>query len=326
VNPAPAIISCSILATFIREKYGLSKVQCKLLVRGVGDTYLIGAGQGQFILRIYRSSHRNLLQINEETVLLTILKEAGISVSYPIADLTGNFVQIIHTNERECNCVLFSFAPGKAESSLNKSQLQSLGHEMARFHNVSSAIDIGNSRWNFDVETTLFSPLKVLEPYFNENHEDYNWLQYAVAKASVQLSKFDTSLFSKGYCHFDFLPKNFHFDGNNITFFDFDFYGYGWLANDVMTFWQHLCLDVHFGRMTQEAADEAYDIFLLAYQKYRPLNDTELAAVPYLSLGFWLFYMAFHTTHDQFQIYVEPGHLKLRINLIRELMDKYWQS
>jgi len=145
-----------------------------------------------------------------------------------------------------------------------------------------------------------------------------------VKLSAEKLATLYTPAFSMGYCQFDFLPKNFHFEGDSITLFDFDFLGYGWLVNDVMTFWQHLCLDVHFGKMTQDAADEAYDIFLRAYREIRPLSEQELAAVPYLSLGFWLFYSGFHTTHDLFHPYVQPQHLKPRFGMVRQLMDKYW--
>ncbi|WP_298737949.1 hypothetical protein [uncultured Chitinophaga sp.] len=44
-------------------------------------------------------------------------------------------------------------------------------------------------------------------------------------------------------------PRNFHFENDSITFFDFDIVGYGWLVNDIMTFWQHLELNVYTGRM-----------------------------------------------------------------------------
>jgi Ser/Thr protein kinase RdoA (MazF antagonist) len=99
--------------------------------------------------------------------------------------------------------------------------------------------------------------------------------------------------------------------------------GYGWLVNDVMTFWQQLCLDVHFGRMTQDAATNSYAVLIDAYRELRPLSDQELAAVPYLSLGWWMFYSGFHTTHDQFYTFIEPSHLKLRFGLIRQLIEKY---
>jgi len=57
------------------------------------------------------------------------------------------------------------------------------------------------------------------------------------------------SAFTSGYCHFDFFPKNFHFDGDeSITFLILIFFGYGWLVNDVMTLQQHLCFEVETGR------------------------------------------------------------------------------
>ncbi|WP_315824545.1 phosphotransferase [Paraflavitalea speifideaquila] len=123
--------------------------------------------------------------------------------------------------------------------------------------------------------------------------ETYVWLQLMASQVEKKLLHLNAAAFPKGYCHFDFLPKNFHFEGDNVTFFDFDFMGYGFLINDIMTFWQHLTLDVFAGRMTQQAAREAYAVFLQGYRAIRPVSEQELAGVPYLSLGFWLFIWRF---------------------------------
>jgi len=320
--PYPAV-DPTLLVSLIQEKYGLNDIKCELLLRGVGDTYKVDSAQGRFILRIYRPTHRDLAQIQAEVKLLVELKQAGVLVSHPIADLAGEYIQQIDTITGIRHAVLFSYAPGNPVSILNENQLRSLGHEMARFHNVSANIDLGNSPWNYDQETTLYKPLEILKPYFTEDPAGYAWLQKAVKQAAEKLDALYTPTFSIGYCQFDFLPKNFHFEGDSITLFDFDFLGYGWLVNDVMTFWQHLCLDVHFGKMTQGEADEAYDILLRAYQEIRPLSKQELAAVPYLSLGFWLFYSAFHTTHNLFYPYVGPLPLKRRFTMVRQLMERY---
>jgi Ser/Thr protein kinase RdoA (MazF antagonist) len=157
-----------------------------------------------------------------------------------------------------------------------------------------------------------------------EDPAGYAWIEQAAELVVKKLAQLDVSGFSTGYCHFDFLPKNFHFDGDSVTFFDFDFMGRGWLVNDIMTFRQHLTLDVHFGRMSQDAADRDYGLFLDAYRAVRPVSGKELEAVPYLALGFWLFYMHFHTTHDQFYPFIQPAHLKLRVGLMQQLMVKYW--
>lgn len=319
-------LNLEVLASMIQEKYGFRDVQCKLMVRGVGDTYSVDSTEGRFILRVYRPTHRSLPQIQAETTLLATLKQANVSVSYPIANLSGEFIQAVEAEGGTRHAVLFSYAPGNVVSILNENQLHNLGHQVACFHNVSSIIELGNSRWNYDLETTLFGPLEILKPAFEGDPENYEWLQEAAKKVEKKLAQINTAAFSKGYCHFDFLPKNFHFESDSVTLFDFDFLGYGWLVNDVMTFWQHLCLDVHFGKITQQTADEAYATFIKAYREHRPLSDDELAAVPYLSLGFWLFYSGFHTTHDRFYPYIEPSHLKPRIALVRKLMERYWEQ
>lgn len=325
----PAVYSTlcpTALSSLITGKYGLKNVQSRLLVRGVGDTYLIETAESRFILRVYRSSHRSLPQIEEEVTLLLTLKEGGVSVSYPVRDLSAEMIQRINAAEGYRYAVLFSYAPGKVERILNEKQLHALGNEMARFHNISSGLPTGNSRWRFDFETTILKPLENLKPVFSENPEDYLWLQTKAARIQSKLAQTDTSGFSNGYCHFDFLPKNFHFENDSITFFDFDFMGYGWLANDLMTFWQHLILDVYMGRMKTEAAGEAFDTFLKGYREYRSVSEQELMMIPYLSFGFWLFYMNFHTTHDQFYVFSQPAHVKLYTGFLKNIAENHWEK
>ncbi len=314
------------LASLISENYGLDAVECSFFLRGVGDTYMVASNGKRFVLRVYRPSHRTLPQIKAEVLLLLALKDAGVSVSYPITDVGGNSILALDAAEGTRYAVLFNYAPGKALNILGDEYLGNLCREMAKFHNVSSTIILNGSRWRFDVENTLFRPLEMLTTAFAEDAEGYAWMVEAAKFAEQKITSLGTDSFSNGYCHFDFLPKNFHFDdGGLVTFFDFDFFGYGWLVNDVMTFWQHLCLDVHFGKITQEKADESFAIFVVAYRSVRHLSDEELSAMPYLSLGFWLFYMGFHTTHDQFYPFVQPAHLKLRADLVKKLLERYWK-
>ncbi len=311
------------LATLVSEAYGLHAINCRLLTRGVGDTYLIESPTSRFILRVYRSSHRKLPDIETETALLLALKAADVPVSYPIADGSGKLIQTLHAIEGDRYAVLFTYAPGRSLSALNDVQLRTLGHQMARFHNVSSTIANNHTRWTIDLKTTLFDPLKIVEPLYADNSADLAWWQQTAERVEKKLSRLNTDAFSTGYCHYDFLPKNFHFEGDSITFFDFDFLGYGWLSNDIMTFWLHLCLETHFGRMTQDTANKAYALFIAAYREYRPFSEEELAAVPWLCPGFWLYGTVFHSTHDQFYAFIQPAHLKLRTGLVRQLFDRY---
>lgn len=311
------------LASVLSEKYGLTNVQCRLLLRGVGDTYKVESLQGNYILRVYRSAFRNLSQVREEVDLLLALQQAQVSVAYPVTDTSGETILLLNAIEGERCAVLFTWAKGQAVMRLNENQLRTLGREMARFHNVSSSLPFGSARWTFDVDTTLLRPLQLLKPVFADDPESYEWLQQTAAHIQQHLQQLDTSGFSRGYCHFDFLPKNFHFDGDAVTLFDFDFMGCGWLVNDIMTFWQHLAVDVYAGRSTQEESDNAYRVFLEGYKEVRAISEAELAVIPYLAPGFWLFYMGFHTTHDQFYSYTQSVYRKSYTGIVRHLVKAF---
>jgi Ser/Thr protein kinase RdoA (MazF antagonist) len=75
--------------------------------------------------------------------------------------------------------------------------------------------------------------------------------------------------------------------------------------------------------MSESALQEAFPIFLRAYREVRAVSDEEIAAIPFLSLGFWLYYLGFYTTHDQFLPLLYNPHLKARTNLIRQIMERY---
>jgi Ser/Thr protein kinase RdoA (MazF antagonist) len=317
-------LSASALSAYLAKTFKWTSAHCELLLRGVGDTYLVKNLDNQYILRIYRHDIRSYEQVAAEVELLLQVKAAGVPVSVPIADTEGRYIHAFEAVEGKKYGVLFSYAPGKFVSVLDEDQLKTLGFEMARFHEVSSTLVLTYPRWTFDIETTVQRPLKMISPYFADNKEDYQWLQQAAEKASATIKAADDSSFAKGYCHYDFMPKNFHIDDNGqFTFFDFDFMGYGWLINDVMTFKVSLDLDVQYGKLKRDIADSAFATFLKGYQSHKSISDAELSMIPHLSLGFWLFYLGFYTTHDQFLPLLQPPHLGRRVQMIRQMMEQH---
>ncbi|PUZ29061.1 hypothetical protein DCC81_06215 [Chitinophaga parva] len=310
------------LATYIGRQYQLQDVLCQFLVRGVGDTYRVQARNARYILRIYRPSHRTQGNIAAEAELLLALHAAGVPVSYPLADKDGQYLQALPAAEGTRYAMLFSFAEGHAVNLLSPNQLQVLGTQMARFHNVSATLQLSDPRWAFDLDTTLFIPLANARDHFGEDAAGYAWLQQAAREVQGHLAVMDTAAFASGYCHFDLLPKNFHFDEkDHLTFFDFDFFGRGWLIQDIMTFRQQLLLDRLMGRLTAEQFTAAYDQFISAYTAVRPLGDEALKAIPWLGLGFWMFYMGFHMTHDQFYTLMQSHVLQSRTAFIRKIVE-----
>ncbi|SEM28329.1 Ser/Thr protein kinase RdoA involved in Cpx stress response, MazF antagonist [Chryseobacterium taichungense] len=320
-------LSATALKDYLITKYRLDhSTTCRLLIRNVSDTYIVETLDRKYIFKIYRDAHRKRSEIEAEVELLNILRTSGNSVAYPIKDIEGKQVQQLNAIEGIRNGVLFSFAEGKVIVDLTDQHLIQLGHDMAKLHQTTSSIKLNNPRplWNF--ETTLFEPLKDLKPHFSEMKEEYEYLYNISGKVVEKFKDFDTSKFSYGYCHYDFFPKNFHFDEQRkITFFDFDFAGEGYLINDLMSFFNHYFFHQFNNLISAEQAEKDFNVFLNAYQQQRPLTNDELQAIPYLGITFHIFFLKFfYDNYDDWSnVFLTPRYTKHRVALIKRWEEMY---
>jgi len=316
-------LSSKALNLKLQESYNLSDTACRLLIRNVSDTYVIENATEKYIFKIYRDAHRKLEEIRGEVELLTILFQKGAKVSRPIPDKDGHMIQAFNAAEGTRYGVLFSWAQGSVVYAMSDDQLETVGREMAAIHNITSSIELNHHRQQYSIETVFINPLKILEPAFAGLEDDYAYLKQTATEVIGRYNQFDES-FSYGYCHFDFMPKNFHFSSNNeITFFDFDFVGKGLLAYDVTSFFVHYFLEFTYGKITKQEARDAFRIFVDSYRKVRPLSNAEIAAIPYLGFGFWLFYFGFQCENfdDWSNLFWGPKFMKDRVVLIKKWMD-----
>ncbi|GGG92975.1 phosphotransferase enzyme family protein [Pedobacter zeae] len=320
-------LSAAALKNHIIEAYRLDpSTNCRLLIRNVSDTYILENDSEKYILKIYRDAHRKRSEIEGEVALLNILKAEGNRVSYPLSDVKGEHIQQFNAIEGLRNGVLFSFAEGEVVLDLSDQQLIRLGHDIAKMHQTTAAIKLAYPRPVFDFETTLFQPLRDLKPHFAEMKDEFDYLNTIANKVVKKFEGFDTAAFSYGYCHYDFFPKNFHVDEQgNITFFDFDFAGEGYLINDLMSFLNHYFFHQLNNLITKEQAEKDFGTFLQAYQEIRPLTRDELKAIPYLGITFHIFFLKFFYDHydDWSNIFLTPRYTKHRVSLIKKWEEQY---
>ncbi|MEO5909803.1 MAG: phosphotransferase [Pelobium sp.] len=317
-------LSPSALKNYIIENYGFSDLSCRLLIRNVSDTYILENLNEQYIFKIYRDSHRKLEEIKGEVELLNNLKDNKVCVSHPIQNLKGDYLSSFNAIEGTRYGVLFSYAAGSVAINLNPNQLELLGKEMAHFHQISSKITLQHLRKEYNIETTLKAPFANLKPSFIDLADEYAQLSELCEHSVLALQHLQTSSFSTGYCHYDFLPKNFHFNGNHqLTFFDFDFAGKGFLLNDITTFLIHYFLDVTYHKMSNEEALNCFNVFLNSYKQNKMVSDEELKAIPYLGIGFWVFYLNFQYENydDWSNLFFTPRFIKDRVSLIQKWLD-----
>jgi Ser/Thr protein kinase RdoA (MazF antagonist) len=319
-------LSSAALKDHLEQQFGFQDMSCRLLVRNVSDTYLLEGEHTKYIFKIYRDNYRKLDEILAEVELINILKERGARVAYPIADRKGGFIQQFQAAEGIRNGVLFYFAPGKVVMDPNDKQLNIIGREMAAIHNVTANLDLHHHRLTYDLHTTLDRPLEIIRTRFRELPEEYAFLQEVAEKVKRKLKELPMERFSYGYCHYDLLIQNYHFDEQDvITIFDFDWCGKGWLVNDLMTLYVHYFFHTHFGKVTKEEAERAFGVTVKGYRQVRDITDEELEALPFLGITFLIFgFGFFEDNYDDFAInLLTPGFLKDRTAQIRKLSEQY---
>ncbi len=261
-----------------------------------------------------------------EVELLTRLHAHGIPVAPPLSDQRGEFLQAFEAAEGIRYGIVFAFASGLPSYDLSDAQVERVGQEMARLHNSTAELTLTHPRPVYDLTTTLTLPLQRLASVFAtyDYPEGYAYLTETAARLTAQLEALDTAAFSYGYCHYDFLPKNFHFDEQDqLTFFDFDFAGSGYLVNDVMVFFMHYFLHTVTKRLSAEEANRAFQLFVASYRKVRPLSEAELAAIPTLGFAWWVFFLGFQADHfdDWSNSFFGPRYLRDRVGLIKQWVE-----
>jgi Ser/Thr protein kinase RdoA (MazF antagonist) len=289
-------LSTKALLQLVLSNYTIaSDVSITFLKRGFNDTYLItardGGGEGlerkgnaqKFILRVYKHQWRSIESIETELKLLNHLKENKISVSFPIKDKQAQLIQTIHAPEGIRYAVLFSHADGEQVRKLSVEQAYLLGLETGKIHSLTHNKSLGESAQRYDIETQFKTILTTLKSVLINHPEQYNYLTELENEFNKVFNEADKNELKTGICHGDLQAENFHITSDNkFTFFDFDFFGTGYLAYDIGVFiwYDH-----------KNKTPEIITAFLKGYQTQIKLSSTELLLLPYFSTLRALFQM-----------------------------------
>ena len=251
--------------------------------RGFNDTYLISTDKTDFILRVYKYNYRSSESIETEIKLLLHLHKNNVSVSYPIADSKNHYIQTINAPEGKRYAVLFTYAKGEVIRKLSIEQSFLLGIDCAKIHKLTCNLSLGTCAQDYELNSQFSKTLTVLKPILHKFPEELNILTKLQDDFLRIFNSPDTSTLSKGICHGDLQAENFHITSSDqFTFFDFDFFGKGYLAYDIGVFrWYD-----HKNKTT-----EIMNSFLRGYRTIKELNAIEIALIPYFGVLRALFQM-----------------------------------
>lgn len=318
-----SLLSATHLSLFLQEKYLLSKnTKCKLLKAGINDTYLVTANSDKFVFRVYSFNWRTQTEIQEEISLLLKLKENNIPVSFPLADLENNCIQILQAPEGNRFGVLFTFAQGQKIHFVSEDVHFQIGQIMARLHHVT--VNERVDRVRYTPELMLVDSLKKIAHFLPDISEEMNFMKTAQQYLLQRFKEADVSQIRHGIVHLDIWFDNLNItEENEVTIFDFDFCGNGWLCLDIA----YYILQLHnIEKYEAKEYQPKVDSFIKGYESITEMTDEEKKLIPMLGVSLYFFYLGVQCQrYDNWSnSFLNENYLKRFINgLIKRYYEIY---
>ncbi|MEI6141617.1 MAG: phosphotransferase [Mariniphaga sp.] len=303
------------LGHFLQKKYNLSSAtDCQLFRTGINHLYILTDGETKFVFRVYTLGWRSKLEIAEEVRLLNHLKENHIPISFPIADQDLNFIQEFEAPEGMRHGVLFSFANGEKRSRFTSENSYQVGLAMGRMHKVTDGFEL--QRVTYTPEVLLVNSLKNAQQFYKPDSDE---MDFVIRTTSTLLDKYkniDLNELRIGAIHLDIWFDNMHFDGEEVTIFDFDFCGNGWQCYDIA----YYMVQLYNTNPTETDYQEKLSSFLEGYESIVKISDEEHRIIPLLGISIWFFYMGIQC--EKFDtwsnLFLNEDHLKRFIAIIKK--------
>ncbi len=318
-----SLLAPEALGHFIVEQYQLPpETSCRLIRSGLNDTYLLSTPKQRWVFRLYTFQWRSTEEIKAECDFLLQLQAAGVQVSYPLPDRAGNLLQAIPMAEGVRTGVLFSYAKGKKRARYDLALHQKAGEAMARLHQVGEKLTL--SRPHYQVPTMMADGLGHIHRFLDPDEEAMKRMKRMQGEFLSRWEKLNQSGFRRGVVHLDIWPDNIHVDDKGeLTLFDFDFCGHGFLTLDLAYY--HLQLHQLERDQAQKAA--YWQGFLEAYEAIIPLSPMEKNIIPALALPLYYFYLGVQCQRfeDWSSVFLSPEYIRQYIDLRIETYFKAYE-
>lgn len=303
-----SILSADKISELIKEKYSLSEaVECKLFRAAMNHLYTVANGEEQFVFRVYTCNWRTKAEIKEELRLLLHLKNNNAPVSYPIADVLNDLIQEFDAPEGKRYGVLFSYAKGSKTAKFSADASFFIGKGLAEVHNATEKYHL--DRINYNTQTLLDESLTRTKLFFRRTSDDILFLENLSSFLKIKFDNVNEKQIRSGAVHLDVWFDNMHIDEKNeVTFFDFDFCGNGWLCFDISYFlFQLFSTNLNENDYLIKA-----ESFLKGYENVTKISEEEKRVLPYACLAIMTYYISIQCDRFEYwtNIFLNEDHLK----------------
>ncbi|MGN7203292.1 phosphotransferase [Pedobacter sp. SAFR-022] len=299
----------------IQQKYGLgNKTECSIFRLAMNHLYLVHDDEKKYVFRVYTYNWRTKLEIEEELRLLLHLKEAERQVAFPIADQSNEYIQEIEAPEGKRFGVLFSYAKGTKTAKFSKHTSFLIGKALAKVHQSTENFEL--KRISYNTQNLINSAILRTKEFFNKNNNEIEFLENLSAFLTIKIDNIDSQKMRYGSVHLDVWFDNLHIDDEKeITFFDFDFCGNGYLSFDISYFLFQLLAT----NLNEEEYQIKADSFLKGYETVTEISNEEKKFLPFACLAIMAYYISVQCDRFEYwtNIFLNEDHLKRTVGNLK---------
>ncbi|GAB3166094.1 phosphotransferase [Telluribacter humicola] len=309
-------LSATHVGQFLINTYGLSpETICTLFRTGINHSYIVTDGSRKFVFRVYSLNWRTEQEIAEELRLLDLLQVQGVSVSYAVADANEQLIQSLPAPEGLRYGVLFTFAEGKKVRDFSLETSYQLGALIARLHQVTEGLIL--DRATYDLDTLVHLPYTYARRFFAEDNPEMQYIRKAEDYLRAEFDKIDVSQVRRGAVHLDLWYDNMNITNTlEITLFDFDFCGNGYLFYDLA----YTIMQLYYTEPDKEKYQKKLESFLAGYESITPIYAEEKKWLSLAGLAIWIFYLGVQSQRfdNWSNVFLSENYLKRYIGMAKE--------
>jgi Ser/Thr protein kinase RdoA (MazF antagonist) len=193
---------------------------------------------------------------------------------------------------------------------------------MARLHKVTHPLRL--NRVDYSPEIILIDSLKNVASFLNNETEEMIFMKSAQSYLLQEFKNADTAQIRQGVVHLDIWFDNLNITTDNqITIFDFDFCGNGWLCLDIA----YYILQLHnLEKYELKEYQPKVESFLKGYESVTPISSEEKRLIPMLGVSLYFFYLGVQCQRYEnwSNSFLSENYLKRFINgLVRRYYNIY---
>ena len=228
-----SILSSNYIKNIIVNSYNIGIVKNVFLIKsGLNDIYMVNSNDSQFVFKIYHKSKKNSA-IEFENEYMLFLKQYNLS-TYPIKNNLNKYIISVKYPEGIKFAILMKYIPyNDFLYYKNNNEAYLYGKYLAKLHKISKQFSsLCNKK--VDIKQLLSKSSIIIINFLSKIQSSYlNFFKHFINLIQNNLKIDDLKI---GYIHGDTHGGNAKYYKDKVTFFDFEFSGYGYYLYDIATF------------------------------------------------------------------------------------------